>query len=98
MNIYEFIEQGGKVKTSAGHEVMIRNLNEVKNSEFHIFGEVYMAGTKFDCFWNKDGQPHKLPLTHGLNLRPYIPKIIYRSVGKEKFKSAKNMFELLIDA
>lgn len=94
MNIYEFIEQGGKVKTSSGHEVIIRNLNEVSNTEFTIFGEVQIANTCFDCFWNKDGLPHKLPLTHGLNLNPYIPRIVFDKVPNEVLRSAKTIEEI----
>jgi hypothetical protein len=98
MNIYEFIEQGGKVKTASGHEVTICNLNEVSNTEFHIFGSISMAGTKFDCFWNKDGFPHKLPLTHGLNLNPYVEKIVYELVDKDQFRNARHIKEIQTNA
>lgn len=96
MNILEFVQYPGtQVRTSAGQVVTIDKI--VRKDQFPIKGTVHhdSAGIKFECEWDAEGQPHKLPLTHGLNLHPFLPQTVYRRVDKELFNDAKSFADLV---
>lgn len=98
MNILEFVQYPNtQVRTSAGQVVTIDKI--VLTDQFPIKGTVHhdVAGVKFDCEWTAEGLPHKLPLTHGLNLNPFLPQTIFRRVDKELFNDAKSFADLLRD-
>ena len=96
MNILEFVKfLGTQVRTSAGQVVTIDKI--VPTDQFPIKGVVHhdTVGVKFECEWDAEGFPHKLPLTHGLNLNPYLPQTIYQRVDKDLFKSANSYADLV---
>lgn len=95
MNILEFVQYPGtRVKTSAGDVVTITKI--VPTDKFPIKGTIHVRiGVDFDCEWTAEGLPHKLPLTHGLNLNPFLPETTYKRVDKELFKNAKSFADLV---
>lgn len=98
MNILEFVQYPGtQVRTSAGQVVTIDKI--VREDQFPIKGTVHhnVAGVNFDCEWNIEGQPHKLPLTHGLDLHPFLPQTVYRRVDDNIFKNAKSYADLVTE-
>lgn len=96
MNILEFVQYSGiQVRTAAGDSVTVNKI--VDADSFPIKGTVHHKGSKvsFECEWTADGFPHKLPLTHGLQLSPYVPKTVYEGVDANKFKNAKSYADLV---
>ena len=96
MNILDFIKYpGAHVRTASGHDVTIDNI--VNKDQFPIKGRVHHpTGVSLEYEWDLDGNPHKLPLTHGLNLRPFITKTIYVEVDKHMFKKASSFADIVV--
>lgn len=77
MDFVSFIEDKGVVKTSAGHFVKDIQIRE-NESQYPIGGViVWDNGFRMPMIWDKEGNPHNLPLNHGLNLIAMVPRIVY---------------------
>lgn len=96
MKIIDFIQYAGtKVRTAACDEVTITAI--VKDDKFPIKGTYYHTASKKSspCEWDENGFPHKLPLTHGLQLIPYLPTTEWHKIDPKKFKNADSYADLV---
>lgn len=76
MNMLEWVESGGAVKT-ANNLTVSAYLSD--DDQYPIAGRV--AGRpEFECQWDCDGRPWRLPTTHGLQLLAIEPVTTYRVV------------------
>lgn len=82
MNIFEFYTNypNAHLKTAAGHDVTITNVNPSNPYPLEGFAMCPTA-FKYDLVWDVNGYPAKLPLTHGMNLLPYLPETTYKQVN-----------------
>ena len=83
MNLLEYIKQGGKCKSSAGHWFI---LSKIGTGEYPIEGTLEINGKQYPYKWTETGIPHNLPYTHGLGLVPVIKVTSYRIVDKDLLK------------
>jgi hypothetical protein len=96
MKIIDFIQYAGvKVRTAAKDEVTITSI--VKEDKFPIKGTYYHSPSKTvnRCEWDEHGYPHNLPLTHGLNLIPYLPETLWNRIDANTFKNAESYVDLV---
>lgn len=80
MNMLEWVESGGRVKTANGCAVDVYLSDD---EEFPIAGTV-RAVVPFECMWDAQGNPHRLPLTHGLALIAVVPVTTYRNLSRRE--------------
>jgi hypothetical protein len=94
MNILEFAKctlkdpKNFKLRTSSGRDVRINAISE--SDIFPIRGEIVdsVPGHNAICQWDENGKPYNLPLTHGLEIHPFIAEISWKRVDKEVFNKA----------
>lgn len=81
MNILEFVEQGGNVKTSNGNDVHVLLSDD---EHYPIYGTVVSkhTGNNFECKWDENGIPYNLPETHGWELHPVVEIKTYTLINK----------------
>lgn len=94
MNILEYIENGGTVKTSSGHFV---DCYLSDDEVYPIHGNVKDFGSfgfKYFCRWTADGIPENLPTTHGLDLNPTLERIVYDIFSRKELSKYESIFEL----
>lgn len=92
MNIVEFVQHGGKVVIAGGCNVTITDVN--LSQKYCLTGLVHSPFLTYTLSWDKDGNPEKLPTTHGQNLLAVMPEIKYNVVSKQDLKEAKSINEL----
>ena len=93
MNVLEYIEAGGMVKTSSGYNVSIILSDDEK---YPIHGTILKCGiTEYNihCKWDKNGLPHNLPETHGFELNPVVKEVIYHVVHRSELKMYNDICE-----
>jgi len=79
MNIFEFYttNPAAHLKTAAGHDVTITKVTPT--SPYPLEGWALCTNNfKYHLSWDVNGQPVNLPVTHGMNLLPYLPETVYR--------------------
>ena len=81
MNLLEYIKQGGKCKSNAGHWFVLSGFDE--GEEYPINGFLIINNKSYPYKWTENGIPHNLPYTHGLDLVPVIEVSSYKSVSKK---------------
>nr|QMP83178.1 MAG: hypothetical protein [Caudoviricetes sp.] len=95
MNILEFIQNGGKVRTASGQKVSIESYSSGDNS-YPIIGFVFWPNNhKSKLEWNNDGQPKDLVTHKCLNLVPTIPITKHYSIPTSILKDYDNFEELI---
>lgn len=93
MNILEFIEQGGKVITAGGCDVIITDIDLSRH--YCLIGTVQpKLYCSYSLSWDKDGFPERLPTTHGQNLLAVVPEIKYNVVPVKRLREANSVDEL----
>ena len=78
MNIFEFYttHPDACLKTAAGHFVTITRI--IENSPYPLEGYALCSNDfKYTLSWDINGKPINLPTTHGMELVPYVSKVIY---------------------
>ena len=83
MNIYEFIWQGGVVKTQFGARVT--NIYQKTNpeNEYVLAGKVHWPSDHTTTHsWNVDGIVEGLPTNYGIHLCPTVPITIHKMVSR----------------
>jgi hypothetical protein len=89
MNILEFIRQGGKCKSAAGHWFHLTDI--VEGEQYPIKGTLIHNNEPFKYEWAEDGTPSNLPYTHCLDLVPVIEVIKYKMVDKKELAKYDNI-------
>lgn len=95
MKMIDFVKQG-RVITAAGYSAEVKCV-EGPGDPFPIKGSVTANNITFDCEWDENGYPHKLPLTHGLDLLATVPITSYKILTKGELANA-NDFSDFVDA
>ena len=84
MNFVEYINLKGICKTIAGQNILdLRATGWDK--EYPIIGKIkWDSGYLSPMKWNKEGNPHNLPLNHGLKLMAVVPRIEFDQIDITK--------------
>lgn len=85
----------GRVITAGGNPVIINNVVESEDP-FPIKGKVTANGVTFECEWDENGLPHRLPTTHGLDLLATVPRTTYAIISKHELDNANNFSDLIV--
>lgn len=80
MTIVDYLKQGGKCKSKAGHDFV---LDCIKYEKYPIKGWLVINNEEYPYEWTENGEPHNLPYTHCLDLVPVIPVTTYKMVDKK---------------
>ena len=95
MNVLEYIENCGSVRTSSGEPVEVY-LSD--NEEYPIHGYVLKVlpngvQIKTDCKWDSNGIPINPAENHGLELNPLIKQTIRHIVHRNRLSEYDNIFD-----
>ena len=95
MNILEYIKDGGKCKSFANNWFILSEIDE--EHEYPIKGFLLINGKSYPYRWTKEGVPHNLPYTHGLNLMPVVEITTYKSVSASELLKYDNREDFEFD-
>lgn len=88
MNILEFIQQGGKCQSKAGHWFLLKEIGE---DEYPIKGWLLINRKLYYYAWTTEGKPHNLPYTHGLDLMPMLGRTSYEMISLDRLADCKDI-------